>query len=463
MSDRPLHYRSLLEASEMVARREVSVGELLEAELGRIGQRDGELHSYFHVAAEYAADRAGAMQAELDCGQRRGPLHGIPVAVKDLCDTTFAPTTAGMAIRKDYWPTVNAAVVDRLERAGAIILGKLATTEGALGSHHPEMAIPVNPWNAAHWAGASSSGSGVATAAGLCYAALGTDTGGSIRAPSMANGLTGVKPTFGRVSNFGIFPLGSTYDCVGPMARTAGDAAAVLQAIAGHDPRDPTSSRVPVADYLSGIGLGISGLRIGVDPGLGDGVDAQIQAVLDTAAAVFADLGAQLVEVRLPFPGAAIKAFATLIMGEAAISHAATFPAQRERYGPGLRAMLEAAPKVDPIRQAEAHLERVRLTARIAALFHDVDLLLIPALPDPVGPGPTNSSTRMTHFAAPINMAGNPSITLQGGFDRLGLPIGFQLVGKHFCEDLLLRAGHAFQQVTPWHTMHPPEPDRLAA
>ncbi len=264
MTSAPVHYLSLMDVSERLRRRELTPTALTETILARIGQYDGTLKSYTTVLADRAMARAREAEDELARGFWRGPLHGVPIAVKDLCFTDFAPTTAGMFIHKDFIPHYSSTVVERLERAGAIILGKLAMTEGAFALHHPNMPTPVNPWRPEVTTGVSSSGSGTATAAGLCYGSLGSDTGGSIRMPSSACGLTGLKPTWGRVSRRGIFALSETLDHIGPMARTASDCAAMLAAIAGADPGDPTALRAPVPDYLAGLSGGIRGLRVGI-------------------------------------------------------------------------------------------------------------------------------------------------------------------------------------------------------
>src|SRR5271169_4875773 len=259
-----LHYLELTEIARRLHAREISPVEATTAQLARIEKLDGQLKSYAYVMAEAALVRARAAEAEIMRGEIRGPLHGVPIAVKDLCWTQGVPTAAGMTIYKDFRPTEDATVVRKLYAAGAIILGKLQLTEGAWAEHHPQIPAPVNPWNAAHWQGASSSGSGVATAAGLCYGSLGSDTGGSIRFPCAACGLTGLKPTWGRVSRYGVFPLSESLDHIGPMTRTAADCAAMLATIAGPDPRDPTALLVPVPDYVAGLTASIRGLRVGI-------------------------------------------------------------------------------------------------------------------------------------------------------------------------------------------------------
>ena len=260
-----LHYESLLGISRRIRAGEVSSQDVTAALLERIARYDGTLHATLMVLGDAAMDEARAADAEIEAGNWRGPLHGVPVGIKDLLWTKGLPTTGGMDLLRDFLPQEDATVVERLRQAGAVIIAKLHMTEGATLNHHPAFARPVNPWSARHWTGVSSSGSGVATAAGLCFAAIGSDTGGSIRMPSAANNLTGIKPTWGRVSRHGLIHLAESLDHLGPMARSAGDAAAVLQAIAGADPRDPTCLAGPAPNYLAQMDKGVAGLSLGID------------------------------------------------------------------------------------------------------------------------------------------------------------------------------------------------------
>jgi amidase len=241
-------YESLTTVSDLIRRRRLSSAELTDAILQRITKLNGQYGAYTTVLPERALEQAKAADVEIARGLWRGPLHDVPVAVKDLCYTTFAPTCAGTTIFEAFTPSFNATVVDRLEDGGAVLLGKLQMTEGAYTSHHPQVPAPLNPWNTDYWVGSSSTGSGVATALGLCYGSLGSDTGGSIRFPSATCGLSGIKPTWGRVSRYGVFPLAETLDHVGPMTRSVADAAAMLGVIAGADRNDPTTYKAPVPD-----------------------------------------------------------------------------------------------------------------------------------------------------------------------------------------------------------------------
>src|SRR5215210_941244 len=257
--------KTLTEVAALIKKKEVSPVELTGAMLDRIAVHESKLYSYLTITAELALRQAKEAEQEITKGIYRGPLHGMPIAVKDLCFTKGIRTTCSSKILWDWVPDHNATVVDKLNASGAVLLGKLGMTEFALAGYHPSIHPPVNPWDAERWPGASSSGSGVATAASLCFGSLGSDTGGSIRFPSAACGIVGVKPTYGRVSRYGVFPLGETLDHIGPMTRCVVDAAIILRAIAGFDPHDPTSQRVTVRDYLTTVYNGVNGVRIGVD------------------------------------------------------------------------------------------------------------------------------------------------------------------------------------------------------
>jgi amidase len=457
-------YLGLLEVSERILRRELSAEAVTRVLLDRIERLDGRLHSFQLVLAEAALDQARAADEEIAKGFWRGPLHGVPVGVKDLLHTRDLPTMAGMALLSDFRPSEDATVVARLKRAGAVIIGKLHMTEGATLDHHPSLPRPVNPWSAAHWTGVSSSGSGVATAAGLCFGALGTDTAGSIRMPSAANNLTGVKPTWGRVSRHGLMHLAESFDHIGPMARSASDATAILQAIAGFDPADPTSLAEPVPDYRAGLSGGVSDLVIGVDWAYAtEGLADEIVGAVKSAAEVFAGLGARVREIDFP-SNKMVGAVMPLLTAEIGAAHTDHFPAKADRYGPRLRGALEAAARMDGLTVVRAQQARDRFTGALRAAFRDIDLLLVPALGcllptwDEINVRADDMSEMgrtVMRYTTPFNIAGVPTISLPGGFTAAGLPVGVQLVGWKLAEDKLLRAGHAFQRVTDFHARHP--------
>lgn len=465
MSLKDIHYLDLVEVARRIRAGALSPVALTQAMLERIEKTDGTLKSYATVTADLAMQQARQAEAEIARGAWRGPLHGVPIAVKDLCYTKGIPTAAGMPIHANFRPDHDSTVVRRFADAGAVLLGKLQLTEGAFADHHPSIAPPVNPWHKDHWSGASSSGSGVATAAGLCFASLGSDTGGSIRFPSAANGVTGLKPTWGRVSRYGVFALAESLDHIGPMTRSAADAAAVLGVIAGADANDPTARQEPVPNYLAGLERPIRGVRIGVDRSLNtSGVDKTMVGVVDDALAVLSGLGAEIRDVTFPSPDEAVKVWLPLCAVETAVAHEATFPKQADQYGPGVRGLIEVGRGLSGFDLTKIQLVREAFRGRVAAFFQDVDLLLIPAQ---YAASPTtatmatlgqdeNALSMLLRFTAPFDMTGSPTITLPGGFTDKGLPVAFQLVSRHMEEDLLLRAGHAFQLATDWHKRRPP-------
>jgi amidase len=460
-----LPYESLTTVSDLIRRKRLSSAEVTDAILQRIAQLDGQYRSYATVLPERALNRAKAADAEIARGLWRGPLHGVPIAVKDLCYTTFAPTCAGTTIFKAFIPSFNATVVERLEGAGAVLLGKLQMTEGAYTSHHPQVQPPLNPWNTDYWVGSSSTGSGVATAAGLCYGSLGSDTGGSIRFPSATCGLSGIKPTWGRVSRYGVFPLAETLDHVGPMTRSVADAAAMLGVIAGADRNDPTTCKAVVPDYLETIGDGIRGLRIGVDRGYAtDGVDKEVIAALVEAERVLAGLGATIREVQFPAYQKLVSQWIAMCSVETAAAHADTYPARKPEYGPDLAALIEQGLATKGTEIAGINLERLRFSRELSELFEVVDVLLIPTMPVPTpsldlmkayGEDP-NVLLGILRFTAPFDFSGSPTLTLPNGFDAAGMPLSMQFVGPHLSEHVLVRAGHAFQVATGWRQRRPP-------
>lgn len=460
-----LDFASILDLAAAYRSRQLSPVDVTQRMLQRIEQFDPALHSYLTVTTDIALQQAQQAEAEMAQGQFRSLMHGIPIGVKDLCDTRGVRTTWGTTILADNIPEADATVVRKLFDAGAIMLGKLHMTEGAFAGHHPNLPAPVNPWHPAHWPGVSSSGSGVATAAGLCYGAIGTDTGGSIRLPSGANGVTGIKPTWGRVSRHGALALAASMDHIGPMTRTAADAGAMLGAMAGVDLLDPTSLDAPVPNYLADLEQGIQGLRIGIDPDYVYAVsDTDTSRIIDEARRVLGELGAELIEYSMPSSTAVTYQYWAAYCGvETAIAHEQTYPSRAAEYGPVLSSLIDAGRSLTSMDLMKIHHQRLAFTGGLRKLFGQMDLMLMPVHPygNPSSseldellaqPGGLDNALR---FTAPFDMSGSPTITLPGGFTAAGLPIGFQLVANDLHEALLVRAGHAFQQVTDWHRQHP--------
>ncbi|MGK0222328.1 MAG: amidase, partial [Limisphaerales bacterium] len=380
MYSNDLHYARITDIAGLIERRELSPVELTGYMLERISALDGQLNSYQTVLAEQAMAAAAKAESEIVSGHYRGALHGIPVAVKDLCFTRGVPTRGGLAVLRDFIPDYDATVVQRLESAGAILLGKLNLTEGAMVGYHPDFKIPVNPWGSDLWSGASSSGSGVATAAGLCFAALGSDTGGSIRFPAMANGVVGLKPTYGRVSRHGVLELGETLDHVGPLTRGVEDAGLVLAAISGQDKADPTSLLAPMPD-LSDISAGVAGLRIGYDSGFArQGTDPELLASIEAALALLESLGASVVNLEVPSEILTIgELWFPICTYEAHKAHASNYPSRREEYGNYFREFLEIGASVTDAQYIDAMAARRNFSERYETVLATVDAMLCPA------------------------------------------------------------------------------------
>ena len=464
MTSRPLHFKSLLEVSQMIRRGEATSVSVTRYMLDLIASVEERFKSYIHLCGARALEQAEAADAALAAGLYRGPLHGVPIAVKDLCYTTYAPTRAGTTIHKGFMAPYNATVVDRLETAGAVILGKLSMTEGAYTGHHPTIPAPKNPWNESYWVGTSSSGSGVAPSAGLCFASLGSDTGGSIRYPCATCGLTGIKPTFGRVSRHGVFALAETLDHVGPMARSVADCAVVLQAIVGWDANDPTSLDATVSDYAAEFGRGVRDMRMGIDRDYAfRGVDGEVAAALEQAIEVFEKLGARIIEVTLPDYDALVDVWIMMCAIETAVAHRDTYPARKDEYGPDLAQLIEEGLATSGTEAARGQQLRVNFSAAFETLFGGIDCMLCPTMPSPTpnlaemknyGADPAVLNAIM-RYTAPYDFSGSPTVTLPNGFDNAGMPLSMQIVGPKLGEGVIIRAGCAYQSVTDWHTRQP--------
>jgi len=439
--------------------------------LDRIAHVDGYLKSYATVTPEQALADARTAEREIRAGKYRGPLHGVPIGIKDLCYTKGVRTMGGLAVRKDFVPGFDATVVSKLRDAGAIVLGKLNLSEGAAAGYNPALDVPLNPWNPDRWPGMSSSGSGVALAAGLCFAAIGTDTGGSIRMPSSANGVVGLKPTYGRVSRYGVLVMAESLDHVGPMARRAGDAALMFDVIAGQDPKDPTSLPDPVQPVFPQLHAGIRGLRIGIDRDYAlKGIDSGQAAAIEAALRVLHDGGAQIVQVKMPDLSHIMDIWPPICAYEMARAHAATFPARANEYGPYLREFLEGGRQVTADRLEAARRGQKALTKELDTLLDSVDAVAGPAGGDPawpithaiqVGPLPayhaawSAAAPRSSEFTMPMDLAGVPAVCLPSGFSPDGLPYSIQFTGRRLAEATLLRIAHSYESATEWHKRHP--------
>ena len=465
MPQTPLHYMTIAELSARIHDRELSPADATRTMLDRIGELDGHLKSYATLVSERALADAERAEREIVNHGWRGPLHGVPVAVKDLCYTEGVRTMGGSKVYADHVPAFDATVISRLVGAGAVLLGKLNLTEGAMGGYNPEFDIPLNPWDNDRWAGSSSSGSGAATAAGLCYGSLGSDTGGSIRFPSAACGITGLKPTWGRVSRYGVLALAESLDHVGPMTRSVADAALMLDAISGYDANDPTSLSMGHTECMATIDRDIHGIRVGFDPNhVTGGVDPELsRAVLD-AVEELEGLGADIVEIEMPDVDRFLPAWPVLCSAEAVAAHREHYPDRRDDYGPWFRGWLDMGAAKSGADYAEANNMRAACNGLVREAFLDIDVMACPSTIGPAYPVTPETlygemdgrrGTSFQRYTVPYNFNGYPTLSMPCGFSGDGLPLSLQLVGKPMSEPLLCRAGHAYQQTTTWHMQTP--------
>jgi aspartyl-tRNA(Asn)/glutamyl-tRNA(Gln) amidotransferase subunit A len=460
MASGELCYAGIRELGGRFRRRQLSPVELTTALLRRIEALDGTLHAFVTVTADRALADARAAEAAIVRGDG-GPLLGIPIGYKDLYCTGGIRTTAGSALLESWVPDTDATCVTRLQDAGCVMLGKLIAHEFAWGIQTPDHRFPParNPWNLDCIPGGSSSGSGAALAAGLCAGALGSDTGGSIRGPASFSGIVGLKPTYGRCSRAGVVTLSWTLDHTGPMARTVEDCAVLLQALAGHDPLDPASSRAAVSDYLAALGQPIRGLRIGVPSRdfFLDGADPEVVAAFEQALAVLRGLGAGVHDVAIPHIWDAPSNM-VIMASEAFAYHERDLRERPELYGDLLRERLLHGGLYTGAEYVQATRLRERLRREMLEVLRTVDLLATPTSPKPA---PTFAAMYDTSLGfprsnmPPFNLTGLPALALPCGFSTGGLPLSLQLAGRPFDEATVLRAGHAYQQATDWHARHP--------
>jgi aspartyl-tRNA(Asn)/glutamyl-tRNA(Gln) amidotransferase subunit A len=458
---------SIQEAAEQIRRRQISPVELTNACLTRIERLDPVLNAFITVTAESAFASAREAEVEIQRGRWCGPLHGIPIALKDLFDTAGVRTTAASGVFKNRVPKEDAEVVRKLKAAGAVLLGKTNMHEFAFGGTSAVSAFGAvhNPWDLHHVAGGSSGGSAAAVAAGLCYGALGSDTAASIRQPAAFCGIVGLKPTYGLVSTRGVIPLSWTFDHVGPMTRTVADAAIMLQAIAGYDPADSTSRQLNIPDYSAGLQEKVSTIRVGVSRGFFfDDLDPEIEAVVRDALRLMQQLTAGLRDVTLP-ASTQEELRAAVRAAEAYAYHTAFLEKSPELYQPETLMRLRAGADVKTTAYIQGRRE-VELTRRtIGKVFDDVDVIVTPttAVQPPslreVSKNVSTSvalSTRTIRNTSPFNVYGWPTISIPCGFTRSGLPIGLQISGRASEDAVVLRFAHAYEQATEWHTRRPP-------
>ncbi len=446
---------------EQIASADVSSLKATESYLERIERLDGDIGAFMTVAADSAREQARAADAALESGGSLGPLHGLPVAIKDNIDTAGLRTTVGSSFFADRVPEADAEVARRLRRAGAVLLGKVTMHEFAYGATNDNAHFGAcrNPWDLTRIPGGSSGGSGAAVAAGLCAAALGTDTGGSVRIPAALNGVSALRPSNGRVSIRGVFPITWTFDTVGPLAHAVSDLAAFLDVLAGYDPDDPQSVDAPTDAYMGAAGGDLDGLRIGVPRNFYfEDVDSDIVGLVRAAADVLARGGAELEEIDLPGADGAVESATGMIRAEAFAIHRDRLRERPEGFGEDVRRRLQLGESITGADYAE-HRQRAREWCRtVERAFERVDLILSPSTgttAPPAGLEMIETTRRLVRLTYGWSLAGLPALSIPCGFSDDGLPVGLQLAAARFRESLLIRAGAAYQRETDWHLREP--------
>jgi aspartyl-tRNA(Asn)/glutamyl-tRNA(Gln) amidotransferase subunit A len=469
-----LRYASISELGGRLARRELSPLELTQATLGRAAELNQRLNCFITLLGDEALEAARVAERELAAGEVRGPLHGVPFSVKDLYATKGVRTTAGSKVLADWVPDFDATTVARLKAAGAILIGKCNTSEFAAGptNNNVHYGPAHNPWDLSRIPGGSSGGSGAAVAAGLGAFSLGSDTGGSVRIPAAVCGVVGLKPTYGRVSKFGVSVLSWSLDTCGPLARTIEDAALVLEAIAGHDPRDPTSSRRPVGRYAAGLepstssGQAIRGLRVGVPKeGFWERLDAEVESAVRGAIGKLAELGAAVEEISIPWVEHAFAPANMISWVESAAYHRTWQDRWADDYGEELQQRVLIGRAMSGPDYLMAQQARRAIVERTRALYDRIDLLATPTSPVPappigaekvqVGSGTEPVRSAMGRLCRLGSLSGFPAVAVPCGFTRDSLPISLHLMAAPWQERTAMKLAHAYEQATDWHARRP--------
>ena len=469
METNELVHLGIRKLARLIERREVSPVEVTRAFLDRIGEVGPRVNAYITVLDDRARLAAEGAEKTIQAGNYLGPLHGVPLAVKDVIFTKGVRTTMGSKIMKDFVPEYDATVIERLKRAGAIVLGKANTHEFALGptNENPHFGPARNPWDLERIPGGSSGGSGAALAARLCPGALGNDTGGSIRIPAALCGIVGLKPTHGRVSGYGCFPLSASQDHTGPMARSVEDAAILLAVIAGHDPRDVTTAARPVPDYRAALKDEIRGIRIGVPREyFFEGLDAEVQSAVEKALTVLKELGAEVREVSWPTAKYGEPAAQAILLADIAAVHDRNLRTRAEDLGVDVRRRIALGRFVSAVDYLKAQRVRALIKADLRRIFASADVLVSPTAPTVAFKIGGDQATfrgreilargQLRRLTSVFNLTGSPAISVPCGFTPAGLPIGLQIAGRHFDEATVQRVAHAYERATPWHDRRPP-------
>lgn len=457
------------QAAHLIRRKRLSPVELTRACLERSKSLNNTLNAYITLWEEGALHEARLREEESQQGLWRGPLHGVPIALKDIFNTAGLPTTVGSRILQGHIPSQDASVVQRLKEAGAILLGKLNLHEFAYGvtTVNPHYGATRNPWDTSRIAGGSSGGSAAALAAGLCPLSLGTDTGGSIRIPAALCGVVGLKPTYGRVSRRGVFPLSWSMDHVGPMARTVEDVALLLEVIGGYDAQDPGSALYPLANYLRGLNRGVKGMVLGVfHEGAFGVVDTDVEAAFAEALRTLEGLGARIEEVSWPGAEDVPSAHLAILMAEASAVHYRWLKERPQDYGDDVRLRLTAGLALPGTLYLKAQQVRRKATQALLGILERVDALLLPTCPLPapligaervsIAGRSVDVRTALTRFVSPFNLTGVPALSVPCAFSHEGLPLAVQVVGAPFAEATILRVGYALEQANASRQRRPP-------
>ena len=461
---------TIADAAAAIRSRQLSPVELTQACLDQVERHDGKINSFLTVLGDQALASARRAEQEIARGKDRGPMHGIPYAVKDIYNSKGVRTTIGSSVFKDNVPDHDSTAVRNLDRAGGVLLGKNHCLEFASGNHNALYGEVRNPWNLDHTPGGSSSGSGASVAAGMVFGSMGSCTGGSIRGPASHNSIVGLKPTYGLVSRFGVFPLSWSIDHAGPMTRTVEDCAIMLGAVAGYDAQDPSSARVPIPDYQAALDRNIRGIRIGIPRELNDGASAEVAELVQRAIVVLQELGAEVTEISLPVTGEYTGATGNIITWSEMAQVHAPWLDRLDEYTPMVQQKVRLGLVAPSTMYHKAQQLRRLIQAEIMEALQQVDVLVGPIQTTPPGPiqqasirggapkrgggGAARGAIDMS-YTRTFNLTGQPAVSVPCGFSPAGLPVGLQIAGRAFEDDLVLKVAHAYEQATEWHTMHP--------
>ena len=463
MSVSGLDFLTLSAAAKAIKSKELSPVDLAKFSLEKISSLNPKLNAFLTVLHDEALENAKRAEEEIQSGNYIGPMHGIPYAVKDIYATEGIRTTSGASVFRENIPNHNSTAVDRLNSAGGVLMGKNHCLEFACGGHNPLYGEVHNPWNLNHTPGGSSSGSAASVAAGLVFGSMGSCTGGSIRGPASLCSVVGLKPTYGLVSRHGVFPLSWSIDHAGPLTRTVQDCAIMLQVVAGYDPKDPSSANVKIPDYVGSLAGGIKDLRVGVPKEFIEGADEEVTSLVEKAIQVLRQLGARIVDVSLPITGQYATASGNVITWSEAAQVHAPWIERLDEYTKGARQKVLVGSVMSSTMYHKAQQLRRLIQGEIGDAMKEVDVLVGASMGAPPGKiqaaagGDVSAYNMVTRrsFTRPQNLTGQPAISVPCGFSKNGLPVGFQISGRLFEDDLVMKVGYAYEQEAEWHKVHP--------